>query len=382
MAASRSNYTGGKSRYIVSADDKYDDLENPLDKPSQSSSAAPGQFTRLFFGAGASSPAAQVVPDSSQVYDGTQVLPSEDSLHSDLWKPFSPQPSSLNPDSTVEKSEPGLFTKLFKPDGLGIGSEDTPQTPLHSSTAPLPQPPSPQERDPFCNRSGDSFEFPLSSGTIPSSSAQSSNSLQPPGLTAILSTVSSGQGPSPFSVTSTGQNFNYGVRPDTREPTAPSSPSGGNSQATKLFSSRDTAGETSPFPAGPSEFTKIVNSPVRRPAQEEASPASGNNNHGLNAPAVAPQMPSWPVAAPAPVAFPPAPSLPGQFSPPVANPWPLAMPATPPAPVVAPPAPPQISPELPQPSGSVWTTYFPLILFFNLLFFLIVVLILIFAFRK
>src|SRR5205823_7542628 len=100
------------------------------------------------------------------------------------------------------------------------------------------------------------------------------------------------------------------------------------------------------------------------------------NNAPVNSPVAFPQMPSWPMgsAVPglAPVAFPQTPSVPSQVPSANLGAWSISAPPVQ-TPVLMPPTPPQVVPEPPRPSGPAWVTYLPLIIFFNFLFFLIVV---------
>jgi len=398
---------------MVSVNNNRDDFQDFADKPSSESSvAAPGNFTRMFFGSGAPSGNNQAEVNDSQIPAEARVtLPENESRHDPLA--LSQQPAApFASDTQAEKPEPGLFTKMFKADSLGISSPGFSAAPPLNSEPDLTSQPAPQSwpyqsetdrgnfsdvfRNPFPN---DPARAPIPAIAHPP--AQSTSSEQPAGFTAMFSTAAPGPG---LSGTDTFSLTNPAFNPQPQDndtltaaphPLQMVSPSQGTSQATKLFSLGNAAPESLPFQGGPSDYTRIVSGSTLRSSQENPdgsampAPNLSSSNSPQNAPIAFPQPPSWPVgsvaAAPAlaPVAIPQMPYMPSPAPPSIATPGAWSMPSPPvQAPVLMPPAPPQAAPEPPRPPSPPWVTYLPLIIFFNFLFFLIVVLVLFFAFKK
>jgi len=396
----------------VSADDNRDDFQDFAGKPSSGpSAAAPGNFTRMFFGPGAPSDQGQAEITGPQIHTEAQVPSPEIEIgHSPLMpSPQEQSTSSFTAEDQTEKPGPGLFTKLFRADSLDVSSPGSSALPpLNSSgpdltAQPMPQP-WPYKSEIDRGNFSDVFSSPVVSrperapmaGTAPPP-VQFRSSEQPAGFTAMFSTASPGPDLHSADISSsTGETLSPQLPDSDTLTSAPHplqmvSPAQGTSQATKLFSLGSPAPESLPFQGGPSEYTKIVSSSTLRSTQENGNPSAApaahppGNNAPVNSPVAFPQMPSWPMgsAVPglAPVAFPQTPSVPSQVPSANLGAWSISAPPVQ-TPVLMPPTPPQVVPEPPRPSGPAWVTYLPLIIFFNFLFFLIVVLVLIFAFKK
>jgi len=157
-------------------------------------------------------------------------------------------------------------------------------------------------------------------------------------------------------------------------------------EATRLFRlEKPTTGLQPPL-GGPSAFTRVINSSALRSAEqnEPAYPGAADTPAQAATPPQLSPAPVWPIAAfpppqapPAYIAPQPAP-MPVQMSPP---PMPsLAWPQPPSFPAAAVPSVPQPQvPPLQQTSEQKWITYLPLIIALNVLFFVAVLLILLFA---
>lgn len=348
---------------MAAGDEKQDEIEQLLARRDNSAaSKTPGAFTRFF----------QLETAQPQTPAGT---PDLESGRFNSYSPSPAAPGNLNADAPpmdpaagAEQAHPGMQSGI-PPAHPGTWNDAS----VHSLDQPNRQPGSFTSF--FHNEVG--FAQPSTSGF--NQSLGSPSLISPPAADPFASV-------SPHSTSEYLEKANdaFGTGPAFAE----AHPVRDSQKATHLFSQPRPIAEPAMPLAGPSPFTRVINSSAQRADEEKtgsSAPPASNAPPQAAAPAGAPApfaAPQWPVAS--------VPN-PQMYASPYLQQPPIPMAAAPPVPWPQAPAPPAVAaPSVPQPppqSGGptpqpAWVAYTPLIIGASVLLFLTSIFILIFALAK
>lgn len=425
---------GTSSEKLVPAETKSPALDNqstgvpgilpPAPAPAPLSSPAPGDFTQIF---GSVSPSGHMKLASAQERPEPQVQ--------DMGRNFQPAPptklfgagDSIQEQPPATSLQPGGFTRLFAvPSGSKpVSAEESPFAPgadryyaQHLQPPAMSREPHPPEasRDslapgwamatppavPSAPATAQSFATDLGSQEMPSEKTPMPggytrlfNKLPPPVQMQQREAASGEFFSKSFDNALPGPPMGSNVNEDPsrvsyRAPDPPANAPRGVQEATGVFSLQNRGTDNLNLQNGPSAYTRIVNASAMRSQQNVEQPSRVPSDPAPAFPGgtvLTPPNSSWPmgaVSAPSyvPVTYPQTPAVPVHMNVPSVSPgsWsapsPLGMvQATPPSVQFAPPPTPQPA------STSKLVTYLPLIIALNVLFFLAVLLILVFALR-
>ena len=348
---------------MAAGDEKQDEIEQLLARRDNSAAPkAPGNFTR-FFGV------ETVQPRTPGPIPG---------MEAESFGSYPPSPSApvnLNADAPSRQS--GAVAERAHPDRQAGMPPVHPESWQDATVRPLDQ----------FNRQPDSFSRFFHNETEfgqPSASGFS-QTLGSPGL-------GSSPASDPLAAASPKSASEYLVRPndgiETGPPFVEPHPVRDSQKATHLFSQPRPIAEPAAPLAGPSPYTRVINSSAQRADEEKAGfgvPPAGNASPPVPAPVSIPApfaAPQWPPAsAPGPQVYP----LPYLQQPPAPMPAvsPVSWPQAPAPPAVAAPSAPQPQVQYgEQTPQSGWIAYMPLIIGLNVLLLLTAIFILIFALSK